>query len=233
MLIQAGTETDTTAQAEENTRVEEAKAALVDEQGGQATEGEEGGQELILGKYKTYQDLEEAYRNLERRFSQIQNGQTPEAPSEKKEESPAADEKQDTAGTDPGVSEEVAAATIDALLKQSGGEEGYRQLTRWASAYLESDRIDQYNEALRKGDTPSALTALKAMQYDYQQANGYTGGMVLGRAATTSSVKPFESEQQVVDAMNDPRYSGPHPDPAYIKEVEKRLAVSDNVFNAR
>lgn len=232
MLIQTSNEPDTTAQAEEEARVEEAKVALVDEQGDQSQE-EDQSQELILGKYKTYQDLEDGYRNLEREFSRLKNGQTPEAAGEAKAEGQAGNEKQDSAGPDPGVTEELAAATIDALLKQSGGEDGYRQLTRWASAYLESDRIDQYNESLRKGDTPAALTALKAMQYDFQQANGYTGSMLLGRAATAPSVRPFESEQQVVDAMNDPRYSGPNPDPAYIKEVEKRMGVSDTVFAAR
>ena len=46
--------------------------------------------------------------------------------------------------------------------------------------------------------------------------------MINGDSIETNS-DVFESSAQVIDAMNDPRYSK---DPAYRKEVEEKLARS-------
>lgn len=233
MLIETHSPEDTAAAAEEAATLEASKAALIADQSGE-DQPQESGDDLILGKYKTYADLEEAYRNLEREYSRVKNGQqSAPASTEPKEEGQARTEGANTAGADPGVSEEAAAAAVNAVLRQAGGEQGYQELTRWASAFVDPERIEAYNAALRKGDAVQAVTALKAMQYDFQSQNGYTPSLISGKAPSTSTVKPFDSEQQVVDAMNDPRYSGLNPDPAYIREVERRLAASDNVFAAR
>ena len=59
-------------------------------------------------------------------------------------------------------------------------------------------------------------------------ATGYEPKLTGGRAPT-NEVQGYSSEAQVIRAMQDPRYQD---DPAYIKEVEQRIAVS-NVFNKR
>ena len=63
-------------------------------------------------------------------------------------------------------------------------------------------------------------------------SRGYEPKLTGGRAPT-QDIKGFESEAQVVAAMSDPRYSGSNPDHAYIREVEKRMAVSNKVFMER
>lgn len=232
MLIETGTQPDTSVQAEESARIEQAKAELIDEQQGQEPQGD-GEQPLILGKYKTYEELEKAYTSLQQEFSRVKNGQAPTVSDQAKTSDQAGDEKADSAGPDSGVSEEIAQATIQALLDQAGGQDGYQRLTRWASAYLEPDRINAYNQALQSGNKDTALIALKAIQYDMMQSQGYQPSLASGKAPSVSTVRPFESEQQVVAAMSDPRYSGLNPDPAYIREVERRLAASDTVFATR
>lgn len=232
MLIETGTQPDTSAQAEESARIEQAKAELIDEQQGQGPQ-DDGEQPLILGKYKTYEELEKAYTSLQQEFSRIKNGQAPTVSDQTKAADQAGNEKADSTGPDSGVSEEIAQATIEALLDQAGGQDGYQRLTRWASAYLDPSRIDAYNQALQGGNKDAALVALKAIQYDMMQSEGYQPSLVSGKAPSVNSVKAFESEQQVVAAMSDPRYSGMNPDPAYIREVERRLAASDTVFATR
>ena len=88
-----------------------------------------------------------------------------------------------------------------------------------------------FNNALNSGDEGAILNQLKGLQYDFMMTNGYEPKLSGGRAPS-SEVKGFTSEAQVVEAMNDPRYSGTNPDPAYIREVERRIAVS-NVFQSR
>ena len=105
------------------------------------------------------------------------------------------------------------------------------RIAGWASQNLPQERLDSFNTALNSGDEGAILNQLKGLQYDFMMANGYEPKLSGGRAPS-SDVKAFTSESQVVDAMNDPRYSGPNPDPSYIREVERRIAIS-NVFQAR
>ena len=60
--------------AEETARVEAARAELYDE----ATGSSEG--ELILGKYRSVDDLAHAYQSLQSEYSRLRNGQGQTAP---------------------------------------------------------------------------------------------------------------------------------------------------------
>ena len=112
------------------------------------------------------------------------------------------------------------------LLAQAGGEEEFGKLATWASGSLPQERLARFNEALATGNEAEALVALKAMQYDRIMANGYEPKLFGGSTQAQASVKPFASEAEVTTAMNDPRYSGPDADPAYIQQVTERLAIS-------
>jgi hypothetical protein len=96
---------------------------------------------------------------------------------------------------------------------------------------MPTERVNAYNKALEDGDQGSILNALKGLQYDYMMKHGYEPRLTGGRAPSTET-RGYDSEAQVVQAMKDPRYSGDNPDPAYIKEVERKIAVS-NVFQTR
>jgi hypothetical protein len=67
------------------------------------------------------------------------------------------------------------------------------------------------------------VSGLKA---EYDNANGVEGRMVTGKA-TTNSGDTFRSQQELVAAMNDPRYDN---DPAYRQDVIQKLDRSDLEF---
>jgi hypothetical protein len=193
---------------------------------------------LLLGKFKSQDELAAAYSSLQAEYSRLKNGQQPPA-----EQPPATETQQpvtESAPTqtasnppaaDPGPSPEVVAALHGSIITEAGGEDRYARLSDWIGRNVDRSRIDAYNAALATADKQSATTMLKAFQFDYLAANGYEPQLA-GGSFNTSNATPFQSEQQVVAAMSDPRYQGPNADPAYVAEVEARLAVS-RVFNSR
>lgn len=222
---QDGSFADSSA-AEEAAKVEVARAELYDEASA------DSGDSLILGKYQSVDDLAQAYQSLQAEYSRLKGGvvqqQEPAEEPVPFEDNEEEDEPQPEA---PRITEQQAQAIRDNVLRQAGGEQQYQRLANWAKNNLEDARVNAFNEALGQGNEPVILSLLKGLQYDFMMANGYEPRLSGGRAPS-AEIKGFSSEAQVVEAMNDPRYSGDNPDPAYIKEVERRIAVS-NVFQSR
>ena len=225
-----GSFADQSAMAEESAKVDAARAELLDEATGQQ-EGGEG--ELILGKYKSTEDLAAAYQSLQAEYTRLKGGQAEPAPLE--DATPASVEapepEQDAPADKPRLTVQDAERIRDQMFEQVGGEERYKAVAGWAARNLPPDRIGAFNAALEQGDQSQIINQLKGLQYDYMMATGYEPRLTGGRAPS-NQVKGFASEAQVIEAMQDPRYSGSNPDPAYIKEVEQRIAVS-NVFTPR
>ena len=224
---QDGSLEDQDALATEQEKINAAKAELYDEQ----QRGEEEGSDLILGKYRTQEDLVEGYRNLQREVERMRQGgevsaEAPEAP-----EAPSSEESEQAEEPANQLTEEDAIRIRDGMFKQVGGQEKYQALISWANENITQQQADAYQQALDAGDEQAIMTQLKSMQYDMMMSRGYEPKLTGGRAPT-QDIKGFESEAQVVEAMNDPRYSGSNPDPAYIREVEQRMAVS-KVFMER
>ena len=210
---------------DEQAKVAAARAELYDEAtGGQPPEQEEEGDDLILGKYKSQEDLVEAYKNLQRENQRLRGGEEEEEPEAGYE----SDDDDDDDDDEPSITQEEAEQIRDSVFKQTGGQEKFQALLGWASQNLDQARIDSFNETLGTGDESAILAQVKGIQYDYMMATGYEPKLTGGRAPV-NDVRGFESEAQVIAAMQDPRYGN---DPAYIKEVEQRIAVS-NVFNQR
>ena len=210
---------------DDQAKFDAARAELYDEAtGGQQPEQpeqEEKGEDLILGKYKSQEDLVDAYKNLQRENERLRGGEEPE-------ESEASYESDDDDDQQQSISAEEAAVIRDNVFKQAGGQEKLQSLLGWASQNLGEDRINAFNSSLGTGDQEAILAQVKGIQYDYMMATGYEPKLTGGRAPT-NDVRGFASEAQVIAAMQDPRYGT---DPAYVKEVEQRIAVS-NVFNQR
>ena len=216
---------ETDAAAAEAAKVETARAEVVDD----ATQGQEGS--LIMGKYGSVDELESAYKSLQAEYTKLKGGQpesTPE-PEPQAQQPPAPQQNQS------GITREQAISIRTSMFEQVGGEAQYKAVAGWASTNLPEERLTSFNSALESGDQAQIINQLKGLQYDYMMATGYEPRLARGRAAATESqVKGFESEAQVVAAMNDPRYqNGPQMDPAYIKEVEQRMAASKGVFAGR
>ena len=205
--------------AEEQAKQEQARAELYDEAVGNEEQPEET---LILGKYKSQADLIDAYKNLQRENERLRTGE-PEEP-----ESSYDDQNEDEDDSAVQLTTEDATRIRDNMLSQVGGADRYQAIMGWASQNLDESRQNAFNESLKSGNEGAILAQLKGIQYDHMMATGYEPKLTGGRAPT-NEVRGFASEAQVVAAMQDPRYQS---DPAYIKEVEQRLAVS-NVFKGR
>lgn len=220
---------ETGAGADEAARVEAARAELYDEAQGGTSEGEGG---LLLGKYRSADDLAEAYKSLQAEYTRLKGGvqQGETEPAAEVDESDDEQEEDEDSSTDQ-IDEATAVAIQSRVFDMAGGQDGYTRLANWVAGNLPADRVNAWNEALAQGNEGQILTTLKGLQYDYMMANGYEPRLTGGRAPS-NEVRGYSSEAQVVEAMSDPRYSGDNPDPAYIRDVERRIAAS-NVFQSR
>ena len=210
--------------AAEAAKVDAARTELIDE-------AMPAGEGLIMGKYNSTDEVVEAFKSLQSEYSRIKGGQEA-APPVPQETAPVQQEQQEQAGSQ--ITPDQAMAIRESMFEQVGGEDRYKAVAGWASTNLPEARLTSFNKALEAGDQSQIINQLKGLQYDHMMATGYEPRLARGSSAAQSSAVPFESEAQVVAAMNDPRYqSGPSMDPAYIKDVEKRMAASTGVFQSR
>ena len=215
------------AAAAEAAKIETARTELVDE----ALPAGEG---LIMGKYSSTDEVVEAFKSLQSEYSRLKGGQEAAPPEPQQFAPPEQQPEPQQEQPNRQVTPEQAASIRDAMFKQVGGEDRWKAVAGWASTNLPPERLTSFNQALDKGDQSQIINQLKGLQYDHMMATGYEPRLARGTSAAQSSAVPFESEAQVVAAMNDPRYqNGPRMDPSYIKEVEQRMAASTGVFQSR
>jgi len=210
---------DDAALVEEQGKIDQARADLYDEAAGEQPGAPE--ENLILGKYQSQADLVDAYKNLQRENERLRTGEV-EQPEDQSYDSNDEDD------SDSQLTAEDASRIRDNVFSQVGGQERYQALMGWAVNNVDEMRTEAFNDALRSGNEGAILSQLKGIQYDHMLATGYEPKLTGGRAPS-NQVQGYSSEAQVIRAMQDPRYQD---DPAYIKEVEQRIAVS-NVFNNR
>ena len=228
--------------------------------------------ELLAGKYKSAEDLEKAYVELQKKLGDKDDKEDTEAskeeevtdekeePKEKSEAysliesasdeyykngetlSPETLEKfkgmssqdlvdsylqmvKDNPQTNQTV-QDVTESQINKIQNSVGGEAKYNQLVAWASKNLAENEINAFDDLVGTGNADAIQLAVTAIQSKYQNANGYEGRMLSGKAADTSG-DVFRSQAQLVEAMSDPRYDR---DPAYRQDVVAKLERSDIDF---
>ena len=221
--------------------------------------------QLLAGKYKTAEDLESAYINLQKKLGEPK-ADVPEETSEpkaeeEKEEEPEKEEPKVTnildklwAEKDSGFKDEtlqeLASAKqgdlakayllyrqqngprqlsqddIGKLKRVAGGEERYNQIVDWAQNNLNQNEQTMYDAVVEKGDPIACYFALQALMGRYENAVGTDGTMLTGKASKNDG-SMFRSQQEVIDAMGDPRYDR---DPAYRKDIENKLKRSKVKF---
>ena len=106
-----------------------------------------------------------------------------------------------------------------------GGDANYTNMIDWAQKSLNEQEVQMFDAVMQKGDPLSAFFAVRSLAYAYNDAIGYDGNMVQGKAPRQSNDQ-FRSQQEVVRAMADPRYDD---DPAYRREIMDKLDRSPNV----
>ena len=181
---------------------------------------EEGQEELIGGKFKSADDLLQAYQELEKKLGS--QDRTEEVPQDTQYES----EDQDVQAGDivGGVEQQpLSEADENVILESIGGEEGLEALGNWAQENLDSKEIQLYNQEVNSGDFTRARNALQSMYFAMQQQEGYEPSLINGRLSQQST-DVYRSVQEVEAAMNDPRYLH---DTAYTRDVEEKIGRSD------
>ena len=105
----------------------------------------------------------------------------------------------------------------------AGGDDAYGQLTQWAADSLDESYVNAFDKIVETGDVRMIQLAVTGLKSEYEKANGFEGQMLTGKAAQPK-VDAFRSQQEVVQAMSDPRYDR---DPAYRQDVFEKLGRSN------
>ena len=129
-------------------------------------------------------------------------------------------EQQPTAG-----SRDFSTEEITQLKSIVGGDKNYTNMIDWAQKSLNEQEVKMFDAVMERGDPLAAFFAVRSLAYAYNDAIGYDGNMVQGKAPRQSNDQ-FRSQQEVVRAMADPRYEE---DPAYRRDIMEKLERSPNV----
>ena len=93
-----------------------------------------------------------------------------------------------------------------------GGQENYTNMIDWAQKSLNEQEVNMFDAVMAKGDPLAAFFAVRSLAYAYNDAVGYDGNVVQGKAPRQNTDQ-FRSQAEVVAAMGDPRYEN---EPAYL-----------------
>ena len=181
--------------------------------------GEE--QTLLAGKFNDTKSLEQAYLELQQKLGEPRSESEPvesEAEPETQEES--AEESTETG-------EQLTEDQANQLFEMVGGEQAYKSMLSWAGQSLDKAEIEMYDSVMASGNANSIYFAVQALQNKYTDAVGNDGQLLTGKRSAAQQDAQFRSQQELVAAMNDPRYDN---DPAFRDDVMRKLTNSDIEF---
>jgi len=198
--------------------------------------------ELILGKFKTQDDLVQAYQSLEQKLS---SGDAPISNLDKlladsgeyfTEHGEISDDHYKQFESR-GISREYVdryvngvKATADAetsqLMGVVGGEDNFNNMSEWMQESISEAERTAYNNVVGKGTSEEVAVLLQGMYARYKAATGAGATQVQGTVSSTPS--GFRSRGEVMAAIGDPKYNT---DAAFRDEVTRKLSVTpDTVF---
>ena len=232
-------------------------------------------EQLLAGKYKSAEELENAYLSLQKKLGQTEEEEVDyESSDEGYEEEEGSDEEvseyapavnliteasEEYYANDGQLSEEtiesfsqmssqdlvnayleiqannpqaptqgveLSEAQVNSVQNACGGEANYNRVVDWAASNLTDEAINAFDSVVDSGNPMAISIAFKGLQNEYNEANGYEGRMLQGRAASSAG-ETFRSQAELVAAMGDPRYDT---DEAYRDDVLRKLDASDLQF---
>ena len=233
--------------------------------------------QLLAGKYKTAEELEKAYGELQKKLGENGSedsettGESDDTPESKEE----TEEKEEAKETSPAVElineasaeywdndqklspetiekfssmsttdllngylevqknapagdsvPDLTEADINVVKNSVGGESEYGKIVSWAKENMPDADSKAFDDLVSTGNVGAIRLAAQGLQAKYNDANGYEGRMLSGKAPKTSE-DTFRSQAELVRAMSDPRYDD---DPAYRQDVIAKLDRSDVEF---
>ena len=124
------------------------------------------------------------------------------------------------------ANEDLTSRQIDSVRESVGGKDEYEKIVTWASQNLNQEDIQSFDTLIGSGNVGAIKLAVSGLKSQYENANGYEGKMLTGKAPNTSR-DVFRSQPELVEAMSDPRYDL---DPAYRQDIIEKLDRSDLQF---
>jgi len=234
---------------------EEAQQQQQQSPSGSEEEQQQKEEDLILGKFKSQEDLAEAYENLEKKLGEKQS----------QEQQTQTEDEGDPNSESNDVSNAIEDAAIAYAENGELSEDNYKELEklnitkdivdtyiRGQQALISAEEVEITNsiggqenyeamaewarnnlpgeeidsfDQIVESSTPEAAKMAVKGLYARFLSEGGQPNIRQGQTSG-SAVQPFQSNAQVVEAMRDKRYEN---DPAYREEVERRLAVSTRV----
>ena len=207
----------------------------------------------LAGKFENAEQLEKAYLELQQKLGQGEQPNEPEA-EEVQEDDPdylaqAMNEYQETGKLSdeikkqldeldyedffsamqnqaPAEPEDLTQEEMQAIKGYVGGDQQYAALMDWAGQTLDKNYVEAFDDLVQSGSARAIQLAVRGLMAEYENANGYEGRMLTGKAAMETP-DVFRSQAEVVQAMSDPRYDN---DPAYRNDVFEKLGRSNVQF---
>jgi len=107
-----------------------------------------------------------------------------------------------------------------------GGQENYNNMMSWANQNVPEQEVNMYDAVMELGNPLAAYFAVQSLALKYQDASGKDGQMITGKAPK-STADVFNSQAEMIKAMEDDRYAD---DPAYRSEIMAKLERSNINF---
>ena len=107
----------------------------------------------------------------------------------------------------------------------AGGEDEYRQVAQFVNSQGEK-AVQDFNDTINTGNLGVINMVIQGVKANMKAVNGTTNQTILGQSTggTADNTNAYLSKQQMLDAMNDPRYDK---DPIYRKQVEQKIINSN------
>ena len=121
---------------------------------------------------------------------------------------------------------EMTEGQVNSVQNAAGGEANYNRVIEWAASNLPNNQIDAFDSVVDSGNPAAIGIAFQGLQSQYNEANGYEGRMLQGKAASSAG-ETFRSQAELVSAMGDPRYDT---DEAYRDDILRKLDNSNLQF---
>tara|TARA_B100000131_G_scaffold315418_1_gene353780 strand:+ start:552 stop:1457 length:906 start_codon:yes stop_codon:yes gene_type:complete len=122
--------------------------------------------------------------------------------------------------------QDISESQIGEIQTAVGGKETYANMISWASQNLTESAAEAFDATMSNGSLDQIRLAVAGLQAQYENATGYDGEMLTGKAVKSSG-DVFRSQAELVQAMSDQRYDN---DPAYRQDVIAKLDRSNLDF---
>ena len=111
------------------------------------------------------------------------------------------------------------------VVESAGGQEEFIKLQSFASQQ-NAEYKKMWNDTVNSGNVMAIQTMLRGIRADMVQTMGSSNPTIMGGSGAVSTNVGFNSKQEMVTAMTDPRYGK---DKAYTREIEQKV-ISSKLF---